>query len=95
MTLIFTNRLAYSAFMVQRLFETYCSGDNPKQLYVMYDIACVLEKHLKVYMIQFKIKSNIISLHREFTHNCWKISILLYHHFTLTAIMLLVRCAAV
>ena len=38
-------RLAYADFLIERLLEKYGSHD----VYIMYDIACTLERHLKVF----------------------------------------------
>ena len=51
---IISYRLAYSVHMIDMLV----ANNNNSELVIMYDIACTLEKHLKVY-IKFYTLRNI------------------------------------
>ena len=44
----FLHRLAYSVAMIDKLIAQI--SNNKMHIYVMYDIACTLQKHLKVGM---------------------------------------------
>ena len=44
LSLMIFHRLAYSVHMIDLLL----AQENSNEIYIMYDIACTLEKHLKV-----------------------------------------------
>ena len=55
----FSCRLAYADFLIDSLLEKYSS----QNVYIMYDVACTLQKHLKVCMlVKAELFERIVSL---------------------------------
>lgn len=49
---IYSCRLAYAEFLIKELIRRNIKNDS--KLYIMYDIACMLKKHLQVTLLLFK-----------------------------------------
>ena len=41
-------RLAYSVWLISQLLDRVAHADKPTEVYIMYDIACSLHRHLEV-----------------------------------------------